>query len=117
MKAFIFEGETYLRCVPVKSLFNSTLVHDVVNRGDIFALRLSDQRLTVIKGTSVVTHLELDAVERKKVDTVTVAKMKKGSFISDKDNRRADQLLAVRIKDQNTKPFDFAKLLQTELLL
>lgn len=76
MKAFICAGELYIRCIPGKHLFRSTMVHEVVNRGDIFALRVSDQTLTIIPGTSVVEHLELNISKRPKVDTVAVAKMK-----------------------------------------
>lgn len=76
MKAFICAGELYIRCIPSKHLFCSTMVHEVVNRGDIFALRVSDQTLTIIPGTSVVEHLELNISKRPKVDTVAVAKMK-----------------------------------------
>lgn len=77
MKAFIFEGEMYIRCIPAKTLFHSTLVHEVVNRGDIFALRVSDQKLTIIKGLSIVEHIEVDVAMAPKKDTKTVAAMKK----------------------------------------
>lgn len=77
MKAFICNNELYIRCIPSKNLFRSTMVHEVVNRGDIFALRVSDQTLTIIPGTSVVEHLELNISRRPKVDTVLVAKMRK----------------------------------------
>lgn len=59
MKAFIYNGELYLRCIPGKQLFRSTMVHEVVNRGDIFALRVSDQLFTVIPGKAEVEHLEV----------------------------------------------------------
>ena len=50
----------YLRTVPGKKLFASTLIHEVVNRGDIFAVRLRDHCLTIIPGGSEVSHLELE---------------------------------------------------------
>ena len=56
MKTFIYENEIYIRCIPAKSLFKSSLVHEVVNRGDIFAVRVSDQVLTIIPGKSQVEH-------------------------------------------------------------
>ena len=49
-KAFLYNGEWYLRCIPVKSLFKSTMVHEVVNRGDIFAVCLASQKLTIVPG-------------------------------------------------------------------
>lgn len=58
MKAFLYNGELYLRCIPGKQLFRSTLVHEVVNRGDIFAMRCSDQQLTIVPGTANVAHCE-----------------------------------------------------------
>lgn len=77
MKAFIWNDVLYIRCIPAKSLFRSTMIHDVTTRGDIFALRVSDQALTIVPGLAVVTHLEVDCTQREKVDTVTVSKMKK----------------------------------------
>ena len=56
MKAFSYDGELYIRAVPSKKLFNSTMVHEVVNRGDIFALRVSDQQLTIVPGKAEVVH-------------------------------------------------------------
>ena len=58
-KFFRYNGEIYLRTVPAKSLFKSTMVHEVVNRGDIFAVRISDSALTIVPGTAKVEHLEV----------------------------------------------------------
>lgn len=58
MKTFTYQGDLYIRCIPGKQLFRSTMVHEVVNRGDIFALRVSDQLFTVIPGTAQVEHTE-----------------------------------------------------------
>lgn len=59
LKAFELDGVTYVRIVPGKKLFNSTMVHSVVNRGDIFALRLEDSVFTIIPGTARVRHFDL----------------------------------------------------------
>lgn len=56
MKTFTYKDELYIRCIPSKALFKSTMVHDVVNRGDIFALRVSDQVMTIIPGKAEVVH-------------------------------------------------------------
>lgn len=56
MKTFTYNNELYIRCIPGKNLFKSTMVHDVVNRGDIFALRVSDQVMTIIPGKAEVVH-------------------------------------------------------------
>jgi len=56
MKTFTYAGELYIRVVPSKRLFNSTLIHEVVNRGDVFAVRVSDSTLTIVPGTADVTH-------------------------------------------------------------
>lgn len=62
MKTFTYNNELYIRCIPGKNLFKSTMVHDVVNRGDIFALRCSDQVLTIIPGKAEVEHSELNII-------------------------------------------------------
>ena len=59
LKVFELEGVLYLRVIPGKKLFRSTMVHEVVNRGDIFAVRLEDSVLTIVPGKSQVTHHEL----------------------------------------------------------
>jgi hypothetical protein len=63
VKAFYFKDELYIRCIPGKNLFKSTMVHEVVNRGDIFAVRVSDSMLTIISGTAEVTHCEFTQVD------------------------------------------------------
>lgn len=62
MKAFIYNNELYIRAIPTKPLFRSTMVHDVVTRGDVFALRVKDQALTIISGTAQVSHCEVNAL-------------------------------------------------------
>ena len=59
MNSFIYNGEYYIRAIPAKPLFKSTMVHEVVNRGDIFALRISDSQLTIIPGGAEVVHCEI----------------------------------------------------------
>lgn len=59
LKVFDLDGTLYMRVIPGKRLFQSTMVHDVVNRGDIFAVRLEDSVLTIVPGKSQVTHHEL----------------------------------------------------------
>ena len=56
MNTFTYNNELYIRCIPSKALFKSTMIHEVVNRGDIFALRVRDQMLTIIPGTAQVEH-------------------------------------------------------------
>lgn len=59
MKAFNYDGTLFIRAIPGKQLFRSSMVHEVVNRGDIFALRADDQVLTIVPGKAEVQHLEL----------------------------------------------------------
>ena len=89
MKAFTYEGELYIRCVPSKNLFRSTMVHEVVNRGDIFAMRVSDQQFTVISGKLEVEHIEVDCVRRSPV---------KPAAIKAPTEAQGRQLKAVRAK-------------------
>lgn len=58
MKTFTYNNELYIRCIPGKNLFKSTMIHEVVNRGDIFAVRVRDQVLTIIPGDAEVMHSE-----------------------------------------------------------
>jgi hypothetical protein len=58
MKTFTYNNDLYIRCIPGKNLFKSTMAHEVVNRGDIFALRVRDQVLTIIPGNAEVEHSE-----------------------------------------------------------
>lgn len=56
MKTFTYNNELYIRCVPSKMMCRSTMVWEVVNRGDIFAVRVRDQMLTIIPGDAEVVH-------------------------------------------------------------
>lgn len=49
-----FEGKTYIRVIPGKRLFQSNLIHSVVNRGDVFAVCLETGLLTILPGTAEV---------------------------------------------------------------
>lgn len=51
---FVFNGVPYMRVTPSKSLFHSTTIHEVVNRGDFFAVNMATGELTVLKGGSDV---------------------------------------------------------------
>lgn len=69
MKAFWYKEVLHIRVIPAKSLFNSTLIHEVVNRGDIFAMRVSDQQLTIVPGTAQVTHVEVSPFIKNNIKT------------------------------------------------
>ena len=62
MKAFLFKDELYIKVIPGKRLFQSTMVHEVINRGDIFAVRLRDAALTILDGNIQVEHLEISTL-------------------------------------------------------
>lgn len=62
MKAFIYKDRTYIRLIPGKNLFKSTMVHEVVNRGDIFGMDIQTQVFTIIPGTAKVEHIILSSV-------------------------------------------------------
>lgn len=59
MKAFCYNGVNYIRVIPGKRLFNSTMIHEVVNRGDIFGMEIGTQVMTIIPGGAKVEHFEL----------------------------------------------------------
>ena len=60
LNLFYYKNELYIRAIPGKSLFNSTMIHQVVNRGDVFAVRVSDQTLTIVPGIAKVAHVSMD---------------------------------------------------------
>ena len=60
LTTFSYQGEQYIRAVPGKNLFRSTMVYEVVNRGDIFAIRVRDQMLTIVPGAADVEHNKMD---------------------------------------------------------
>lgn len=62
MKAFIYKDRTYIRLIPGKNLFKSTMVHEVVNRGDIFGMDIETQVFTIIPGKSQVEHIDIHAM-------------------------------------------------------
>lgn len=61
MNVIRYNGQLYIRCIPAKTLFHSTMVHEVVNRGDVFAVCVDDNKLTVIPGTAQVEQFDCDA--------------------------------------------------------
>lgn len=63
MKTFTYKDELYIRCIPGKKLFQSTMIYEVVNRGDIFAVRVRDQVLTIIPGDAEVVHSEITGMK------------------------------------------------------
>lgn len=109
MKIFELDGKLYSQVTPAKNLFRSTMVHEVVNRHDVFAVRLEDMTLTVLSGklveaaetvnAYVMPHSTVvDAVittkkAAPKTDTVTVAAMKKQLKTIDAGLEASKQLL------------------------
>ena len=59
LKGFYYNDELYIRLIPAKSLFKSTMVHEVVTRGDVFGLRCSDSQFTIIPVTAQVVHVDI----------------------------------------------------------
>lgn len=48
IKVFMHNDIPYCKIIPSKRLFNSTMVHEVVTRGDFFALNLLTFQFTVL---------------------------------------------------------------------
>lgn len=61
---FWYEGRLWIRVVPSKRLFNSTMVHEVVNRMDVFAMELATQQFTVIPGRAEVEPVRITWAEQ-----------------------------------------------------
>lgn len=66
--SFYYNNQLYIRVIPSKRLFNSTMVHEVVNRGDVFALHVETQQLTIIPGKADVTHAKIDCTTPLTID-------------------------------------------------
>jgi len=62
MKCFQYKERLYARILPAKRLFNSTMVYEVVNRGDIFALDLVTMQFTVIPGQFMAEFFEVELI-------------------------------------------------------
>jgi len=56
-KFFYYNDSLYLRIIPAKRLFNSTLVHEVVTRGDVFAVHMDTLQFTILPGTATILPL------------------------------------------------------------
>lgn len=93
MKTFTYNGELYIRVVPSKRLFSSNMVHEVVNRGDVFAVRVSDSALTIVPGTADVTHSDHHLMP-------TAAQIAKE--MKDENVRASNQTPAVSTNSQTT---------------
>jgi len=50
LHTFNQNNTTYVKIIPAKKLFNSTMIHEVVTRGDIFALNLETGEFTILPG-------------------------------------------------------------------
>lgn len=44
----MYEGQPYMKIIPTKRLFNSTTIHEVVTRGDFFAVNVITTVFTVL---------------------------------------------------------------------
>lgn len=60
MKAFVHAGKLYIRIIPSKFMMNSTMIYDMVTRGDILAIDVIEQKIYCFRGTEKVTHVEGD---------------------------------------------------------
>ena len=60
LKGFIWQGNFYVYAKPAKTLFHSSMIYEVITRGDIFAVRVSDGILTIVPGTAQVLKCEID---------------------------------------------------------
>ena len=50
LKALYIDGRNYYKVIPAKRLFNSTMIHEVITRGDFFAVDLETGTLTILAG-------------------------------------------------------------------
>jgi hypothetical protein len=62
LNIIIFQDKPYIRVIPGKKLFQSTLIHSVVNRGDVFAVCLETGVLTILPGVAQVEKSKASVV-------------------------------------------------------
>jgi hypothetical protein len=73
LEVFMYNGVPYMKVTPVKALFNSTMVHEVVNRGDIFVVNMLSGVLTVVPNITLRNRLDaLMDSPIQKLDALTV---------------------------------------------
>lgn len=62
-----YNGNTYAKIIPTKALFKSTMVHDVVTRGDVFVHNIGTGEFTIMSGDLYKKlHAEQSAPPRKR---------------------------------------------------
>ena len=57
-ECFIIGYITYMRIVPAKTLVRSTMVHEVLTRGDCFAVNMSNGQFTIFKFSTPVLPID-----------------------------------------------------------
>lgn len=70
---FEFNNSVYRKIIPCKTLFRSTTIHEVVNRGDIFALNLTTGVFTVLPGTALIKNVRTNESSNILADTNVVS--------------------------------------------
>jgi hypothetical protein len=48
LEIFMYQDRPFMKVIPSKTLFRSTTIHEVVNRGDFFAVNMTTGILTVL---------------------------------------------------------------------
>lgn len=72
---FVYNGQSFMRCAPAKTLLRSNTVADVVTRGDFFAVNLATSVLTVLPKGADMTD-EAKNSRKKVVESATKATAK-----------------------------------------
>jgi hypothetical protein len=54
---FMYEDQPYMKVIPAKRLFNSTMIHEVCTRGDFFAVNMVTNVFTILpNGADGINH-------------------------------------------------------------
>jgi hypothetical protein len=73
LNLLVFKDKLYMRVIPGKKLFQSNLVHSVVNRGDVFAVDMETGVLTILPGVAQVEHVKGILMSEEKKDVCSQA--------------------------------------------
>lgn len=69
-RVYKFNNEFWMKISPSKRLFNSTMVYEVINRGDIFALNINTLEFTILP-RNLLTSGEMQEYEIRPANTYT----------------------------------------------
>lgn len=92
IKTFQYEGKTYTKIIPAKTLFRSNMVHEATTRGSIFALNIETGVFTILPG-----YAERDGHNHREYDLCeTLQSLQRRSEAESRAQEAKDKLAIIR---------------------